>query len=523
MHRRGFRAVALMAVVFFVVLSGKPLIGQTTLPIANFDITGNTDGFQPALPPDFGRTTYIEHNQVNGIGNTSGAGALRVEAGRSSVENAGWAIRLDPTSGTGAFDAFAQVAEDESLWFLEFDVTLPAGEFGDPNIVDPGSQYQLNIGVNSDELLGDLGGFRQKGDLLGNLNFYNNDMGGLLNIRIPMTDLPLAAGSAFYQLSIGQSHDPLFDTSNGEGIDMYFDNFRFTQAPPTVATTLFSWETPDNPATTNIDERFEGWSDAGANPNDAGTTVHSIVSNNPPTSGAVTDGQFALQIQRTDIPDETPNYQGFRWGSVWGLSSDNGQGGTVPEIQQRIDEMKAAINGSSFIAFDLRIDDPDPNEPSWTRFGMAFSDGTNWFDAEGDDIGAPPVGTTGTYMIPTSVFDTGTLLYLDEEGLAPSNFLGMAISTNGNAPGRYQIDNLRVITEIVGLPGDFDGDDDVDGRDLLVWQRNPSIGNLADWQQNYGSQQTLIGLATSVPEPTMLVSVMLGMACLTFGRRNNPA
>lgn len=38
--------------------------------------------------------------------------------------------------------------------------------------------------------------------------------------------------------------------------------------------------------------------------------------------------------------------------------------------------------------------------------------------------------------------------------------------------------------------GDFDEDGDVDGRDFLTWQRNPSVGNLADWQDNYGSRST---------------------------------
>lgn len=35
--------------------------------------------------------------------------------------------------------------------------------------------------------------------------------------------------------------------------------------------------------------------------------------------------------------------------------------------------------------------------------------------------------------------------------------------------------------------GNFDGDNDVDGRDFLTWQRNPAVGNLADWQANYGT------------------------------------
>jgi hypothetical protein len=36
-------------------------------------------------------------------------------------------------------------------------------------------------------------------------------------------------------------------------------------------------------------------------------------------------------------------------------------------------------------------------------------------------------------------------------------------------------------------PGDFDSDGDVDGRDFLIWQRNPTLGALADWQSGYGS------------------------------------
>lgn len=54
----------------------------------------------------------------------------------------------------------------------------------------------------------------------------------------------------------------------------------------------------------------------------------------------------------------------------------------------------------------------------------------------------------------------------------------------------------------VNLAGDFNFDGVVDGRDFLAWQRNPSIGNLSDWQANYGAQ----ALATSVavPEPAVL-------------------
>jgi DNA-binding beta-propeller fold protein YncE len=65
------------------------------------------------------------------------------------------------------------------------------------------------------------------------------------------------------------------------------------------------------------------------------------------------------------------------------------------------------------------------------------------------------------------------------------------------------------------LPGDFNGDGNVDGRDFLSWQRgdsfNPlSASDLADWQANYG--QPTLGSAVGVPEPTavvILLSVLL--------------
>lgn len=59
----------------------------------------------------------------------------------------------------------------------------------------------------------------------------------------------------------------------------------------------------------------------------------------------------------------------------------------------------------------------------------------------------------------------------------------------------------------VGIPGDFNGDGVVNGRDFLAWQRDPSIGNLADWLANYPSPLTA-PVTASVPEPGTLVLVL---------------
>ena len=72
-----------------------------------------------------------------------------------------------------------------------------------------------------------------------------------------------------------------------------------------------------------------------------------------------------------------------------------------------------------------------------------------------------------------------------------------------------------------GLPGDFDFSGVVDGMDLLLWQQDPGVGSLADWEANYGSP--LSASSAVVPEPSTMVIVLAALAALkTFpgrGRR----
>lgn len=66
------------------------------------------------------------------------------------------------------------------------------------------------------------------------------------------------------------------------------------------------------------------------------------------------------------------------------------------------------------------------------------------------------------------------------------------------------------------LPGDFDLTGSVDGRDFLLWQRNPGIGNLADWEANYGLPLTAGGAA--VPEPSSFM-IAVAAALLAMPRQ----
>jgi autotransporter-associated beta strand protein len=92
------------------------------------------------------------------------------------------------------------------------------------------------------------------------------------------------------------------------------------------------------------------------------------------------------------------------------------------------------------------------------------------------------------------------------------------IGTQGSFVINYDYMNHRVVLSnfLAGIAGDFDGDGKVDGRDFLLWQRNPSVGNLSDWQANYGAV-AVAGLSTSaIPEPgTLLLTSLAFIAWLS--------
>jgi len=67
------------------------------------------------------------------------------------------------------------------------------------------------------------------------------------------------------------------------------------------------------------------------------------------------------------------------------------------------------------------------------------------------------------------------------------------------------------------LSGDFDNDNDVDGADFLAWQRNPSVGDLSNWESEFGMTSALV-TTNVVPEPTGLLLVLVGLFVLWIWR-----
>ena len=136
------------------------------------------------------------------------------------------------------------------------------------------------------------------------------------------------------------------------------------------------------------------------------------------------------------------------------------------------------------------------------------------------------------YIASGSVFDLNTAgaidiidsLYLGNMPQIPGTYGSLASSATFKSPFFTGSGILDVTTLGAPIPtdGDFDGDGDVDGRDFLVWQRDPSVGDLADWQTNYGFSPLAATLAaTAVPEPgAALMALACGLAVLAVRKRS---
>lgn len=89
--------------------------------------------------------------------------------------------------------------------------------------------------------------------------------------------------------------------------------------------------------------------------------------------------------------------------------------------------------------------------------------------------------------------DLGTYTLMDYEGILGGDVANLSVAT-APAGFSYSLFNNASSTSIdlaVSVPGDFDFSFDVDGADLLSWQRgdspNPrSVADLFDWQKSYG-------------------------------------
>lgn len=118
------------------------------------------------------------------------------------------------------------------------------------------------------------------------------------------------------------------------------------------------------------------------------------------------------------------------------------------------------------------------------------------------DVVLVDLGSTGTV--------TGTFMGLSEGASVPGSG-GRTISYSYGPDG-----NDIALISTGGIPGDADGDGDVDGADFLLLQQNDPAG-IADWESNYPAP--LAGSISAVPEPASLVLMTIGFSLATMRRR----
>jgi hypothetical protein len=142
--------------------------------------------------------------------------------------------------------------------------------------------------------------------------------------------------------------------------------------------------------------------------------------------------------------------------------------------------------------------------PSWTEAGAPVGTGYEWAVPLDVTVQFPPVlgGPTLAFQNPSFNF----VIYTDQ---------GLADIT--------QVISYTLATPPAGAPGDFNGDDVVDGADFLVWQQGfgapYDADDLADWKANFGVTPPATATLAAVPEPGSLALLATAGALAAIGWR----
>lgn len=320
--------------------------------------------------------------------------------------------------------------------------------------------------------------------------------------------------------------------------------------PPTFNTLyqISSWETPDDPGTTGVNEQFEGWTE-GFQPDH----VHSIS-----TTGA-TDGSYALRIDRTVTGDDYEDAGvEFRWGSQRLLDIYAGGGG-APLGDYNSDGTTDAADYTVW-RDNLGTSYALPNRDPGSTGNVSEADFTAWKDNFGAAGGGPdPDAVADLAAIVDAVNDVNSyglsfdLTMDDGTPIPPYLILDIAISTtDGGEDVFWQASEEISLSELnatgtsqqrINFPlSDFHIAGTTGGDSLKVAGLDPdaeylnvflaSNTNAAGYPTTYsfyidnfqirGTVPAGVGslAATAVPEPSAVVLALLaGLAAIGFRRR----
>ena len=168
-----------------------------------------------------------------------------------------------------------------------------------------------------------------------------------------------------------------------------------------------------------------------------------------------------------------------------------------------------------------------PNNGDW--LSLADQGMSGWEEANAETDGLSELLTDGFMTLdPDESLSLGKLF--DEVG--GTKDLALEFALQGEVTGRVGEVIYATITN-----ADFDSDNDVDGDDFLAWQRGAGIpsgatlsqgdadsdgdvdgDDLAIWEAQYGSVSSLVSPISSVPEPSAVSLVLIGLFVLRMPR-----
>ena len=254
-----------------------------------------------------------------------------------------------------------------------------------------------------------------------------------------------------------------------------------------------AWRFSDSPTTPNIDHTAAGfglgspfgtpvagdWDGDGVD----GVGIYAGTSffNSNTAPNAATDNSVSVLGYGLNMPTPPDNGIAGDWDGD-GTDSVGGLGGNTTFF---LNVGTSAAPASQLIGYGLAADNP-----IWGIAGDWDGDGI-------DTIGFLDLDTETFYLAdanpPTANIFVG--------GISGVAVTGTKIPVVGDwdGDGRVGLGLFEPSTDtwylsnsalIASPPGDFDGDNDVDGADFLLWQRDTAVGSLTDWQTNYGTSGT---------------------------------
>lgn len=252
---------------------------------------------------------------------------------------------------------------------------------------------------------------------------------------------------------------------------------------------------------------------------DEGLTL--ITTLDSPTTALWGEGNFASFSGSLDLSmANTTEPLWLRISNLPGAGSDPGSWVVIDNV-----DIQGTVAGAASFETMTVLGDVSLEAGSTISFDIGTSSNNDLLDISGNLSIADGVlvevllegGTSASSLVAGSSWDV--LNFATISGTLDPNDLvlptGLASGLQWDTSSLLTTGLMRIVSEF--LPGDFNEDGSVDGTDFLLWQANPTLGSLSDWQANFG-QSIPTARLTAVPEPTTVVVATLAMLMLLASR-----